>query len=65
MSTALRARRTDALAEVFANNRSWWLWAPAFEGRNKKAPDIAGTFESSERSEDQYFATNGPPQLKR
>src|ERR1700687_3770822 len=33
--------------------------------RHKKAPDDAGAFESLKSSEDQYFATSGPVQLKR
>jgi hypothetical protein len=33
--------------------------------RHKKAPDDAGAFELLKFSEDQYFATKGPPQLKR
>ncbi len=33
--------------------------------RHKKAPDDAGAFELLKSSRDQYFATNGPPQLKR
>jgi hypothetical protein len=32
---------------------------------NKKAPDDAGAFELLWFSRDQYFATTGPPQLKR
>jgi hypothetical protein len=33
--------------------------------RHKKAPDDAGAFEMLKFSGDQYFATTGPPQLKR
>jgi hypothetical protein len=33
--------------------------------RHKKAPDDAGAFELLDVSRDQYFATKGPPQLKR
>jgi hypothetical protein len=33
--------------------------------RHKKAPDDAGAFELLDFSRDQYFATTGPPQLKR
>ena len=33
--------------------------------RHKKAPDNAGAFELLKFSRGQYFATTGPPQLKR
>jgi hypothetical protein len=32
---------------------------------NKKAPDDAGAFDGGTLASDQYFATSGPPQLKR